>query len=269
MAKATLGAPLQHHAHLSTIIPLVHTYICPYSHPHSTHFFHTEQSHPCSQVPVASGEVVIKQGDVGNRFYVVESGIRPTAHIPPRSPRRSAPSAHRLRGTGTAGTYSATIAVDDQQVAVMQYNTHACFGELALMYTLPPHIAPPDIAPPDIAPPDIAPPDIAPLGIAPPAISPTDIALPAITTPAIAPPGISKLTCHRLTSRDHRYSKPRAATVTALSSGFLWAVDRRSFRSILMKVRSPRSFTPSRSHPTLHTLSFTPIHPHDATLLRE
>ena len=31
------------------------------------------------------------------------------------------------------------------------------------------------------------------------------------------------------------YSKPRAATVTAVLGGVLWAMDRRSFRSILMK----------------------------------
>ena len=31
------------------------------------------------------------------------------------------------------------------------------------------------------------------------------------------------------------YSKPRAATVTAAKDGVLWAMDRRSFRAILMK----------------------------------
>ena len=31
------------------------------------------------------------------------------------------------------------------------------------------------------------------------------------------------------------YDKPRAATVTAKSDGVLWVIDRRSFRSILMK----------------------------------
>ena len=34
------------------------------------------------------------------------------------------------------------------------------------------------------------------------------------------------------------YSKPRAATVTAVSEGMLWAMDRKSFRSILMKSSS-------------------------------
>ena len=91
------------------------------------------------RVSVVRGEVVIKQGDPGDWFYVVESG-----------------------------EYAVTINQGGKEVEILKYTTaggtNPCFGELALMY-----------------------------------------------------------------------SKPRAATVTASTDGLLWAMDRRSFRSILMK----------------------------------
>jgi len=91
------------------------------------------------RVPVKQGEVVIRQGDAGDWFYVVD-----------------------------AGEFSVTLSQADKQVEILKYTTQGgtnpCFGELALMY-----------------------------------------------------------------------SKPRAATVTAAKDGVLWAMDRRSFRAILMK----------------------------------
>merc|ERR1719345_455931 len=91
------------------------------------------------RVPVKSGEVVIRQGDAGDWFYVVDSG-----------------------------EFSVTLTQGGKQVEILKYTTQGgtnpCFGELALMY-----------------------------------------------------------------------SKPRAATVTAVKDGVLWAMDRRSFRAILMK----------------------------------
>ena len=91
------------------------------------------------RVPVMKGEVVIRQGDAGDWFYVVD-----------------------------AGEFAVTLSQADKQVEILKYTTQGgtnpCFGELALMY-----------------------------------------------------------------------SKPRAATVTAAKDGVLWAMDRRSFRAILMK----------------------------------
>merc|ERR1740117_1652790 len=91
------------------------------------------------RVPVMKGEVVIRQGDAGDWFYVVD-----------------------------AGEFAVTLSQADKQVEILKYTTQGgtnpCFGELALMY-----------------------------------------------------------------------SKPRAATVTAVKDGVLWAMDRRSFRAILMK----------------------------------
>eukprot|EP00054_Salpingoeca_dolichothecata_P006245 m.37752 g.37752 ORF g.37752 m.37752 type:complete len:319 (+) comp16331_c0_seq2:25-981(+) len=77
------------------------------------------------------GEVVIKQGEEGDNFYVVESGVF-------------------------------TIFVDDKQVG--QYDNKGSFGELALMY-----------------------------------------------------------------------GSPRAATIVSATDGFLWALDRNTFREILLK----------------------------------
>ena len=107
------------------------------------------------RLPVESGDVVIRQGDVGDQFYVVDSG-----------------------------EFAVTVDMGGKSVEVMKYATHACFGELALMY-----------------------------------------------------------------------SKPRAATVTALSSGFLWAVDRRSFRTILMKSSATSTIKTLRAVDILKSLS--------------
>lgn len=112
------------------------------------------------RVLVKAGEVVIKQGDAGDLFYVVESG-----------------------------EYSVLIAQGDKgEVEVMQYSTaggtNPCFGELALMY-----------------------------------------------------------------------SKPRAATVKALSDGQLWAMDRSAFRHILIKSSSTSLVKTLRSVEILKTLS--------------
>lgn len=89
---------------------------------------------------VEAGQVVIKQGDKGDAFFVLDDG-----------------------------EYKVTIESDGQQVEILRYKpnptgANPCFGELALMY-----------------------------------------------------------------------SKPRAATVTALTHGRLWEIDRRSFREILKK----------------------------------
>eukprot|EP00308_Calcidiscus_leptoporus_P000358 CAMPEP_0119357956 /NCGR_PEP_ID=MMETSP1334-20130426/6257_1 /TAXON_ID=127549 /ORGANISM="Calcidiscus leptoporus, Strain RCC1130" /LENGTH=1049 /DNA_ID=CAMNT_0007372323 /DNA_START=84 /DNA_END=3233 /DNA_ORIENTATION=+ len=109
---------------------------------------------------VKNGEVVIKQGDPGDDFYVVESG-----------------------------EYSVLISQGDAPgVEVMKYSTaggtNPCFGELALMY-----------------------------------------------------------------------SKPRAATVKALSDGQLWAMDRQAFRHILMKSSSTSLMKTLRSVDVLKSLS--------------
>ena len=51
------------------------------------------------------------------------------------------------------------------------------------------------------------------------------------------------------------YSKPRAATVTAVQDGVLWAMDRRSFRSILMKSSAVSLTRTLRSVEVLKSLS--------------
>ena len=51
------------------------------------------------------------------------------------------------------------------------------------------------------------------------------------------------------------YSKPRAATVTAVTDGVLWAMDRRSFRSILMKSSAVTLTKTLRSVEVLKSLS--------------
>jgi serine/threonine protein kinase len=51
------------------------------------------------------------------------------------------------------------------------------------------------------------------------------------------------------------YRKPRAATVTALKDGVLWAMDRRSFRSILMKSATADVIRVLRSVEVLKSLS--------------
>mmetsp|Transcript_85106 Transcript_85106/g.170016 ORF Transcript_85106/g.170016 Transcript_85106/m.170016 type:complete len:1288 (-) Transcript_85106:205-4068(-) len=89
---------------------------------------------------VTQGEVVIKQGDQGNHFYILDDG-----------------------------EFRVTIEKNGSQIEILRYKpnpagANPCFGELALMY-----------------------------------------------------------------------SKPRAASVTALTDGALWEIDRRSFREILKK----------------------------------
>lgn len=91
------------------------------------------------RVPVKKGEVVIRQGDQGDWFYVVDMGEYSVTITPPGG----GPAVEILKYTTDGGT-------------------NPCFGELALMY-----------------------------------------------------------------------SKPRAATVTAITDGSLWALDRRSFKSLL------------------------------------
>jgi len=111
------------------------------------------------RVPVKSGEVVIRQGDAGDWFYVVDSG-----------------------------EFAVTLSQGGKDVEIMSYTTkggtNPCFGELALMY-----------------------------------------------------------------------SKPRAATVTASTDGVLWAMDRRSFRSILMKSSATSMVRTLRSVDVLKSLS--------------
>jgi len=51
------------------------------------------------------------------------------------------------------------------------------------------------------------------------------------------------------------YSKPRAATVTAKSDGVLWAMDRRSFRAILMKSSAASMIRTLRSVDVLKSLT--------------
>jgi len=113
------------------------------------------------RVPVKKDEVVIRQGDQGDWFYVVDSG-----------------------------EYSVTITPPDggAPIEILKYTTgggtNPCFGELALMY-----------------------------------------------------------------------SKPRAATVTSTTDGMLWAMDRRSFRSILMKSSTSNTIKTLRSVEVLKSLS--------------
>jgi CRP-like cAMP-binding protein/serine/threonine protein phosphatase PrpC len=111
------------------------------------------------RVPVKKGEVVIRQGDAGDWFYVVD-----------------------------AGEFSVTLNQGGKQVEILKYttsgNTNPCFGELALMY-----------------------------------------------------------------------SKPRAATVTASKDGVLWAMDRRSFRAILMKSSAASMIRTLRSVDVLKSLT--------------
>ena len=111
------------------------------------------------RVPVKSGEVVIRQGDAGDWFYVVDSG-----------------------------EFTVTLSQGGKEIEIMNYTTkggtNPCFGELALMY-----------------------------------------------------------------------SKPRAATVTAATDGVLWAMDRRSFRSILMRSSATSMVRTLRSVDVLKSLS--------------
>lgn len=111
------------------------------------------------RVAVHRGDVVIRQGDQGDWFYVVEEG-----------------------------EYVVTLNQGGKDVEILKYTTQGganpCFGELALMY-----------------------------------------------------------------------SKPRAATVTAVTDGVLWAMDRRSFRSILMKSSAVSLTRTLRSVEVLKSLS--------------
>ena len=111
------------------------------------------------RVPVKKGDVVIRQGDQGDWFYVVDEG-----------------------------EYAVTLEQGGKDVEILRYTTQGganpCFGELALMY-----------------------------------------------------------------------SKPRAATVTAVKDGVLWAMDRRSFRSILMKSSAVSLTRTLRSVEVLKSLS--------------
>jgi len=108
---------------------------------------------------VRAGDVIIKQGDEGDWFYVVD-----------------------------AGEFTVYIDQGGQSVEILKYTTtggnNPCFGELALMY-----------------------------------------------------------------------SKPRAATVKADVDGVLWAMDRRSFRAILMKSSSASLTKTLRSVEVLKSLS--------------
>jgi len=111
------------------------------------------------RVAVKKGDVVIRQGDQGDWFYVVDEG-----------------------------EYVVTLNQGGKEVEILKYTTQGganpCFGELALMY-----------------------------------------------------------------------SKPRAATVTAATDGVLWAMDRRSFRSILMKSSAVSLTRTLRSVEVLKSLS--------------
>lgn len=111
------------------------------------------------RVAVKKGDVVIRQGDQGDWFYVVDEG-----------------------------EYVVTLEQAGKDVEILRYTTQGganpCFGELALMY-----------------------------------------------------------------------SKPRAATVTAVLDGVLWAMDRRSFRSILMKSSAVSLTRTLRSVEVLKSLS--------------
>ena len=111
------------------------------------------------RVAVKKGDVVIRQGDQGDWFYVVDEG-----------------------------EYVVTLQQGGKEIEILKYTTQGganpCFGELALMY-----------------------------------------------------------------------SKPRAATVTAVTDGVLWAMDRRSFRSILMKSSAVSLTRTLRSVEVLKSLS--------------
>jgi len=111
------------------------------------------------RVEVKKGDVVIRQGDQGDWFYVVDDG-----------------------------EYSVTISQNGKEAEILKYSTvggnNPCFGELALMY-----------------------------------------------------------------------GKPRAATVKADTEGVLWAMDRKSFRSILMKSSSVSLTRTLRSVDVLKSLS--------------
>ena len=111
------------------------------------------------RVQVKKGDVVIRQGDQGDWFYVVDDG-----------------------------EYVVTLQQNGKEIEILKYTTQGganpCFGELALMY-----------------------------------------------------------------------SKPRAATVTAVQDGVLWAMDRRSFRSILMKSSAVSLTRTLRSVEVLKSLS--------------
>ncbi|GLE06186.1 hypothetical protein PINS_up015397 [Pythium insidiosum] len=72
------------------------------------------------RIAVKSGDVVIKQGDPGDKFYIVESGRLP-GH---RAQRRGS----RARRRASCTTY-----MEKQQ----QENQYASFGELALMHNSP------------------------------------------------------------------------------------------------------------------------------------
>ena len=113
---------------------------------------------------VKEGDVVIRQGEEGDWFYVVDDG-----------------------------EYVVTLNQEGQTIEIMTYTTEGgtnpCFGELALMY-----------------------------------------------------------------------SKPRAATVTAITDGMLWAMDRKSFRAILMKSSSSSLTKTLRSVKILASLSVAQIH---------
>lgn len=113
---------------------------------------------------VVPGEVVINQGDLGEWFYVVDSG-----------------------------EYSVSLDHNGVPVEIMVYRpnptgANPCFGELAIMY-----------------------------------------------------------------------DRPRAATVTAATVGLLWAIDRKSFKKILMKSSSKKLMRTLRSVDVLKSLTVTQL----------
>lgn len=72
-----------------------------------------------SAVEIKKGEIVIRQGDEGDRFYVVDSGD------------------YDVRVSGADDDHSGSVETLGEVVHTYRGETHSSFGELALMYSKP------------------------------------------------------------------------------------------------------------------------------------